>query len=293
MAKLTGLKIGILGGDERERVMMECLLALGASLKVFGNPGQKFINRVHMSEYIEEVVRGVDVLVAPMSGTDAAGIIKARYTEQPLCLDENFFRMVQGTPVLIGMTNEKVKALAAAAGVPLHLIAIREDVGILNAIPTAEGAIQIAMEEMPITIHGTTSLVMGLGKCGLTLAWRLRALGSTVYGVTRSSEAIAKAHDLGIITISYEDLPQYLPKFDLIYNSVPALVLKEADLRLVNEETLIIDLASAPGGVDFEAAKRLGIKAMLCLGLPGKVAPRTAGLILGQVVPEMIEQLIK
>lgn len=293
MKKLVGYTIGILGGDERERVMIECLLAEGARVKVLGNPGEKLQTLIEIADTLEDVVEGTDVLIAPMSGTDASGMIKARYTEKAICLDESFFKLVKGKPVLIGMTNDKVKALAKAAGVNLQLMATREDVAILNAIPTAEGAIQIAMEELPITIHGSKSLVMGLGKCGLTLAWRLRALGSTVYGVTRSAEAIAKARDLGIITITYEDLEDYLPDFDLIYNTVPAMVLREEEIKLLGEDTLIIDLASAPGGVDFEAAKAHRIKAMLCLGLPGKVAPRTSGMILGQVVPEIILEIFK
>lgn len=293
MKKLAGYTIGILGGDERERVMIDCLLIEGAHVKVLGNPGEKLLNRIEMVDTIESLVQGSDVLIAPMSGTDANGMIKARFTEKAICLDESFFNLVQGKPVLIGMTNDKVKGLARAAGVNLQLMATREDVAILNAIPTAEGAIQIAMEELPITVHGSKSLVMGLGKCGLTLAWRLRALGSTVYGVTRSSEAIAKARDLGIITITYEELSEYLPAFDLIYNTVPAMVLREAEIELLREDTLIIDLASAPGGVDFEAAQTHGIKAMLCLGLPGKVAPHTSGKILGQVVPEIILEILK
>lgn len=294
MKKLSGYIVGILGGDERERVMMECLLNEGAQLKVLGDPGEKLSNQVQIVQTIKDVITDVQAIVGPMSGTDAQGMIKARFVQDPIALDEGFFAMIPaGVPVLIGMTNDKVRALAQAAGVTMQLIATREDVGILNAIPTAEGAIQVAMEELPITIHGTTSLVMGLGKCGLTLAWRLRALGSKVYGVTRASDAIAKAQDLGIHVLSYEDLPEYLPTFDIIYNSVPSMVLPAERLRYVKEDVLIIDLASAPGGVDFETAKQMGIKAMHCLGLPGKVAPRTAGRILGRVVPEMILEATK
>ncbi|AZR72415.1 hypothetical protein BBF96_02800 [Anoxybacter fermentans] len=294
MKKLTGYRIGILGGDERERVMMNCLIEKGAKLKVLGDPGGELSEKIQVVSTVEELVKDVHVLIAPMSGTDAEGMIKARFIDEPIYMDEDFFALVGSEiPVLIGMTNEKVKSLAKAANVNLQLIATREDVGILNAIPTAEGAIQIAMEELPITIHGSKSLVMGLGKCGLTLAWRLRALGSEVYGVTRSPEGIAKARDLGIHIISYDELAKYLPEFDLIYNTAPAMVLPEERIRLIRKDALIIDLASAPGGTDFEAAKKYGIKALLALGLPGKVAPKTAGLILCRVVTEMILDVLK
>ncbi len=289
MNKLMGYTIGILGGGQRERVMMECLLEEGARLKVLGDPGGKLSASVTIVSTVSELLENVHALVGPMSGTDAQGMIKARYVDDPIYLDTEFFSQIsEKIPVLIGMTTAQVLEKARNAGVSLELIAAREDVGILNAIPTAEGVIQIAMEELPITIHNSKSLVIGLGKCGYTLAWRLRALGSEVYGVTRSSDAIAKAQDLGIHTISYEELADYLPKFDLICNTVPAMILFAERIELIRKDALIIDLASAPGGTDFAAAKQNGIKALLSLGLPGKVAPVTSGRILGRIVPEMI-----
>ncbi|MCK4260528.1 MAG: dipicolinate synthase subunit DpsA [Halanaerobiales bacterium] len=289
MKRLTGYSVGILGGDKRESVMMECLLQEGAELKVLGDPGGNLTDQVQVVLKLEDLIKDVDVIVAPMSGTDAQGMIKARFINEPIYLDENFFTLVdKNVPVLIGMANTKVRSRAKEARVKLHLIGKREDVAILNAIPTAEGAIQVAMEELQITIHGCKSLVMGLGKCGLSLAWRLRALGSETYGVTRSKEAIAKAQDLGIHTLTYDEMEDCLLEFDLIYNTVPAMVLPEDRLRLLRRDTLIIDLASAPGGTDFEVAKKFNIRALLSLGLPGKVAPQTSGLILGRIVPEMI-----
>lgn len=289
MKRLVGYTIGILGGDNREWVMMECLLKEGAKLKVLGDPGGELTDLVEIVSSLDELIEDVRVIVGPMSGTNPEGMIKARFVDQPIYLDENFFRLLgPNLPILIGMTNAQVRGLAEKANIPLELIALREDVAILNAIPTAEGAIQIAMEELPITIHGSKTLVMGLGKCGIPLAWRLRALGSDVYGVTRSSAAVAKAQDLGINPISYDKLDQYLPEFDAIFNLVPAMVLPEERVRLIRQDALIIDLASAPGGIDFEAAEKYGVKALLSLGLPGKVAHKTSGQILGRIVPEMI-----
>lgn len=292
MKRLVGYTIGILGGDNRERVMMECLLTEGAQLKVLGDPGDELTSQVEIVSSLDDLIEDVRVIIGPMSGTNPDGMIKARFVDHPIYLNEKFFQLVgPDLPVLIGMTNSHVVALAKKANVLLELIALREDVAILNAIPTAEGAIQIAMEELPITIHGSKSLVMGLGKCGIPLAWRLRALGSDVYGVTRSSEAVAKAQDLGIHAISYDELDQYLSEFDIVFNLVPAMVLPEERIRLIRQDALIVDLASAPGGTDFEVAEKYGVKALLALGLPGKVAYKTSGQILGRILPEMILEI--
>ena len=47
---------------------------------------------------------------------------------------------------------------------------------------------------------------------------------------------------------------------------------------------VLIDLASKPGGVDFEAAKELGVHAVQALSLPGKTAPRAAAEIIRDTI---------
>ena len=54
-----------------------------------------------------------------------------------------------------------------------------------------------------------------------------------------------------------------------VINTVPAMVLTEPCIRRMQPDASIIDIASAPGGTDFEAAKKYNIKAKLALGLPG------------------------
>jgi len=51
---------------------------------------------------------------------------------------------------------------------------------------------------------------------------------------------------------------------------------------------VIIDLASKPGGTDFRYAERRGIKALLAPGLPGIVAPKTAGRIMADCLGRLL-----
>ena len=57
-----------------------------------------------------------------------------------------------------------------------------------------------------------------------------------------------------------------------------------------SEDVVIIDIASAPGGIDYEYALNHGINAKLCLGLPGKVAPRASADILVTEIEALIEE---
>jgi dipicolinate synthase subunit A len=104
----------------------------------------------------------------------------------------------------------------------------------------------------------------------------------------RRPEYLARITEMNLIPIPFHELDEALDDADLIFNTVPVQVLSEKMLRKVAPETVIIDLASAPGGTDFRAAKVLGINAVLAPGLPGKVAPKTAGLILARVITRLL-----
>ena len=94
---------------------------------------------------------------------------------------------------------------------------------------------------------------------------------------------------MGIAPVDFADLPHCLPQMDIVFNTVPSPVLDRSLVYVLKRTAVIIDLASAPGGVDFVAAAERGIHAELAPGLPGKVAPLTAGRILARVIPRIIE----
>ena len=95
---------------------------------------------------------------------------------------------------------------------------------------------------------------------------------------------------MGFRPVSFDDLQSCINEAEIIFNTVPQLVLDEKMLSLVSREALIIDLAAYPGGTDFKTAQKMGVTALLSPGLPGKVAPTTSGKILAQVIPQLILQ---
>ena len=166
----------------------------------------------------------------------------------------------------------------------------REELAVRNAVPTAEGAIQIAMEELGTTLFGARVLVIGYGRIGRLLAHRLKGLGARVTVSARKYEDLAWIEAFGCCAERTGELEGWLCSYDLIINTVPAPVLGEALLEDVSPECLIIDLASKPGGVDFEAAAALGIKVIWALSLPGKVAPVTSGKIIRDTVYHILQE---
>jgi dipicolinate synthase subunit A len=161
----------------------------------------------------------------------------------------------------------------------------------MNAIPTAEGAIQIAMEELPFTIHASNILVMGYGRIGKTLSKMLNGIGANVYIEARKFSDLASIRSFGYNEVHISELPVYLCKMDIIFNTIPFVILNEELLKSIKSTCLIIDLASKPGGIDFSKARELGIKAIWALSLPGKVAPLTAAEFIKKTVYNILEEM--
>ncbi len=287
MVGLKDLNIGFLGGDERETLLMRYLQKQKARIHTLGFPPAGLdAEAIHR---LEDFLAAVEIVIGPLPGTDAEGYIRGAYLSRGVKIDAEFFKKLgPDKPLIIGMMPGKLIDTAFSLGANIILAADLDEIAVLNAIPTAEGAIQIALSESERTLFGSKAVVLGLGRVGRVLGHRLALMGSKVYGVTRSPAAHAWGLDLGIKPAGYADLDSILPQAHFIFNTVPALVMTEEVLKLCNTDTIIIDLASAPGGVDFDSAKSLGIKAMLCLGLPGKLFPQSAGEILCQTYPRLI-----
>jgi dipicolinate synthase subunit A len=286
---LVDQKIALLGGDAREIELISILLDKGAALQIIGQPPQIDSDSIEVVDSLEEIDDDVIAVIAPMTGTDEKLQVKKTFADKEVVLTEDFFsRLTDGTRFFIGFAKPEIKDWSQKYGIELIELAALDEVAILNAIPTAEGAIEIVMREMPITLHNNNSFVLGLGRVGFSLARMLKGMGSNTYGVARKPKDFARALDMGFEQVAFKDLDKEISKADFIFNTVPTLILDEELLKNVRKDAIIIDLASYPGGTDFEAAKRLGLKAELALGLPGKVAPKSAGQILGKVIPRMI-----
>ena len=71
---------------------------------------------------------------------------------------------------------------------------------------------------------------------------------------------------------------------------MPARVLGESRLSKLKHGCLCLDLASKPGGMDFSAASKLGVKAVWALSLPGEVAPVTSGAIIRDTIYNILKE---
>lgn len=288
---LSGIKIAVLGGDDREIILVSELVRMGATVVVAGIPRHKIGHGAFAVNSTEEACKEAEVVILPLPGTSTDGVIRAVYMEDKLVLTEKAISTVApGALILIGSARPFLIEWCKKYHLKLLEIVDMDEIAILNSIPTAEGALQIAMEESSITIHGSKTCIIGFGRIAITLARMLKALGADVTVVARNDGQLARAYEMGCKKAGYSELREIMNNIDIVFNTVPSLVLDSGILEYSNPDVVIIDLATQPGGTDFEAANAFGLKAILAPGLPGKVAPITAGKILADVVPRLIIQ---
>ncbi len=189
-----------------------------------------------------------------------------------------------------GKISPKVQAMASAARIELLDYFARPELAVLNAIPTAEGTIALLFAHRNSTLWQAEVLVLGFGRVAQALVMRLLALGAKVTVAARSADQRASAASMGCSSMEIAQLHAKISAFDTVVNTVPALVLPEAVLEKMPLQSLVIDLASRPGGVDFAAAKALEVHAIHALSLPAACAPESAGAFVAQTVLEMIAE---
>ncbi len=288
LKSFKGLKVALLGGDKRDIEIAKELIDLKVDLRIIGLPYTSEVSDGFRVASLEEAIYEADVVIVPIQGTDAEGNIRA--SQVPIRLtDEVFEKMKDSRLFLIGSLRAPLKEACEKYSINYIEYANLDEVAIMNSIPSAEGAIQMAMEETTITIHGSNSFVLGFGRTGQTLSRMLKGIGAYTTVVARKPGDLARIQEMGYEALAFKDLGEYIGKADFIFNTAPAMVLPKEILERASKDSFILDLASPPGGVDFKAAEKLGLRAILAPGLPGKVAPKSAGRILAKVLPRLIE----
>ena len=209
---------------------------------------------------------------------------------QVLGMSDTMYGFTQGALALGGKLSAQARQIAAEAGVELVDYFAREELILCNAIPTAEGCIGILMAERTRTLWNSAILLAGFGPVGQALGVRLAALGAQVTVAVRRPAQRALAESFSLRAVDLVRLEQAAPVFDTVVNTIPAPVLTEAVLAALRPGSLIVDLASKPGGTDFAAARRLGHRAIHALSLPTACAPETAGEALARTVCEILAE---
>ncbi len=262
-------RLAILGGDRRQEILCELFAQDGLDVS-------------RAPRYHDELIIGpVPCSRDGLHIFDKSGQLGLTFIE----LFENM-RAHDNAVFVAGAISKEIEAMAREYGIRAIDLMELNEVAVANAVPTAEGAIQAAMENSEVMLFGNSCLVLGYGRCGKILAHMLKGIGMRVAVEARSGqdEAYAKAYGYDFVPFAQLDNALCSQQYAFLFNTIPAPILHRERLALLSRNCLILDIASPLGGVDLEAAKQLGLRALLLPGLPGKVAPVTAARILKETI---------
>ena len=282
--------VSVIGGDLRQLTLARLLKDEGYHIFLYGFDKDIEFDDLEL-EPDKDYVLSSDIVVLPVPVSFDGVTINSPYADTPMTISEFLDGINPSAMVFGGQLRSDFKRALEESGIAYRDYLKREELGIKNAVPTAEGAIEIAMNETPITIHGSRCLVTGYGKVGKILAKMLCGLGAQTYVEARKYADLAMIEGHGYEPLSLGELKSRIGEFDIIFNTVPAMIFDESILKNVKKDALIIDLASKPGGVDFEAAKQLGVRVIWALSLPGKVAPTTSGAIIKDTIMNILREM--
>lgn len=295
----TWNKTAVLGGDARQLAAARRLAVPGHEVAVWGLEGDSaaFGGAVRTLDWMD-AIRGAGAVLLPLpSSADGVRINVQCGPQSPDPPELRFTHLLEALAptqrVFAGRVPPTFKTLAEERGMPLYDYSENELFQIRNALPTAEGAIEIAMRELPVTLAGTKAAVIGHGRIGKVLARLLCSLGMEVTVAARKSMdlawiALEGCRPLRIEMYAGVSSLEALGDCRVVFNTVPHWLFTHAVLEALRSDVVIIDLASAPGGIDPQAAADCGIRVIRALALPGKCAPETAGEIIADTLLDMM-----
>ena len=279
------------GGDKRELPVMAALLEHGYKVYAYGCPKGLLPSGIISIDDVSGEFPMADICILPQTPVGKDGSI-ASLCSVPVRLDvRDLEKLRANTPVLCGAASVYLRQ--AAKQCRIIEMAENDDLAMKLAPASAEGAIAEAFKLTGGLLAGQRALVIGYGRIGREIAWRLKGLGVEVLIYNRGTKRAEEAADSGFAVADKSQFVSAVLYADVIFNTAPALLLDGNILGMMREDACIVDVAAAPGGTDFDAAVRRGIKAIHAGGLPGKYAPLYAGRVMAEYYPAFIDRLLK
>lgn len=277
---------GIVGGDQRQ-------LYLAKSIAKDGYP--VYISCLEQGEGageldtldLREIPERCGTVILPLPATRDGSYLNTMLSAQKVPLDDDFAALFLTKNVFGGMMEKLYRTSEVWGSVNSRDYYAREELMVGNAFLTAEGAVGAAIQEYEGALNGSHCLVTGFGRIGKALCLALKGLGAQVDCCARKAQDLTAIRALGCLPLQYRQIER---AYDVVFNTVPAKVLTALPLSKQRADTLVIELASLPGGVDLEAAQRLGLRVLNVPSIPGRMSPKTSGELIKEAVYNMMEE---
>lgn len=289
------MKFAIIGGDLRIIKLTVMLAKEQNEISVYGlekSEEIKNIPNIKHCDTIKKAIENVEIVIGPIPFSSNGKTINMPFSDKEVTIRE-MMHVINAKVLIAGGITPDVYEMANDEYIEIIDIMKREELAVLNTIATAEGTIQIAIENTNKIIHGSEVLILGFGRIGKVLARKLAGLSAKVTCAARKDEDLAWIQAYGHKATNINSIGENLKQYDIIINTVPHIILNEEKLKYVKSECLLIDLASNPGGIDKKAVKNNQLKFVWALSLPGKVAPTTSAEFIKDTIYNIVKEIYK
>lgn len=237
---------------------------------------EEFINSIQHEDW--------KFIILPVRGVNDTGYIDGT----DIVIHDAILPKFTGKVIYTGLISSLLEKLAEQYGFRI-VSYLTNDFAIKNNYITVEGIIETIVNHSDKAIYGSKIAILGYGKLGVICAKVLKNMKAQVTVVARNDKDRLHASIYDFAVLDYSEFAKRITEYDFIINTVPNKVIANDTLAsLIGTETTIIDVSSPPFGLDHEFAKTNQIKAFLLPGIPGKIAPKTSGLILGETIYKQI-----
>ena len=287
-------KIVFLGGDRRHAAAARRLTEYG-EICVVGIPEEIVKSKdIRCQNDICAALEGAEAIILPLpASSDGVHLNAPLDNELSLLKLGSLLKTAEVTAKIFGGRLPPEFVLSAKSqGFSVIDYFESESLQINNAYTTAEAAVSIAMNTLSKNIRGARFAVTGYGRISRHLCRLLLCLGARVTVAARKEDQLAWARSEGCDTINiaedFREIMSLASGYDLIFNTVPHWIFNREFLLLADKNMPIVELASAPGGLDVCAAKELSVNVIWAMSLPGKYAPESAGEHIAESLIEII-----
>lgn len=283
--------VAVVGGDLRQAHIANCLAAEGKTVYALLLENNTMLRtELAYGAEPEKILPKCDVVIFPMPFSLDEWHVNAPFSDSKVKVIDCVSAMKPGTCVFGGKLSKELLKLLKDKGIYAVDYLKREELAVKNAMITAEGALAIAMEELPTSIFESRCLITGHGRIAKCLMRTLCAMGAQVTVAARKPGDLAEIRAEGCRGIHIRTLEDHMQDADIIFNTVPSKIFGKKQLAKLRSSALLIDLASRPGGIDLDAAKQLNVSTIWALSLPGKVAPISAAEIILDTIKNCLQE---
>ena len=285
------MNFSVIGGDLRLCSLAQLLAKDKNTVSVFAMENSKEImenKTLKKCESIEEAIEESKIIIGSIPFLKSNGEMYTTFSDKIIRV-ENFTKKKYKDKLFIAgnISNSAKEKIEGSYEKVIDLMK-QEELVILNTIATAEGAIDVAIQNTNTIIHGSNVLILGFGRVAKEVATKFHGLSAKVTCAARKTTDLAWIKTLGYDAVNINELGEDLKKYDIIINTVPQMIIEKENMQFMKQDVLLIDLASSPGGINIEDAKKMNLKFIWALALPGKIAPVTSAKFIKETIYNLI-----